>query len=176
MCIRLLEPDGELNMLSQLSICLVPASSESSGIPSCDFQRKCMTSYVGETWQDCGIRVRPGDGGGKRPQKGRDTAPPVCHGRARSSSRAELREEVPLASDYSIIRRARQPQRPGPSQTNAKHLPDLAKIRSALGSVNWCQMSDDKKKIKRVRVGRLRTAGNRSVPKPLEGGSIANQN
>ena len=60
-----------------------------------------MTSCMGETWHDWGIRVRPGDGRGKRPQKEGDPLPPFGHGRANSSSSAELREEVAGASSYS---------------------------------------------------------------------------
>jgi hypothetical protein len=59
-----------------------------------------MTSCVGETLQDWDIRMQPGDGGDKRPQNGGDTLRPFRHGRDRSSSRAELREEVPEPSDY----------------------------------------------------------------------------
>lgn len=60
-----------------------------------------MTSCEGETLQEWDIRVEPGDGGGKRPQNGGDTLPPFRHGRDKSSSSAELREEVPELSDCS---------------------------------------------------------------------------
>ena len=136
---RLVAPEGELRILSQWSICLVPASRESRGIPSFDFQRKWMTSCVGVTLQDWDIRVHPGDGGDRRPQKGGDTLAPFLHGRDRSSSRAELREEVPeprvcVASELV-----------GTSQTKSKHLPDLAKIRYAFAWVNHWRESDDNK-------------------------------
>lgn len=61
-----------------------------------------------------------------RPENGGDTLSLFRRGRVRSSSRAELREEVPEA----VVLHGRQPQ--GPSQTGTGHLPDLARIRAAL--------------------------------------------
>lgn len=58
-----------------------------------------MTSCVGETLQDWEMRMQPGKGGDKRPQNGGDALPPFFHGRDKSSSSAELREEVPEPSD-----------------------------------------------------------------------------
>jgi len=65
-----------------------------------------------------------------RPEKGGDTLSLFRCGRANSSSSAELSEEVTEPEVFGC-ERARQPL--GPSQTRAKHLPDLEKIRYALG-------------------------------------------
>jgi len=70
MCMRLVLPLGEFNRLSQWSICLVSASSESMGIPSRDWYRKWMTSCIGETLHDWVMRTQPGDGGDRRPENG----------------------------------------------------------------------------------------------------------
>ena len=89
-----------------------------------------MTSCAGETLQDWDIRTQPGDGGDIRPEKGGDTLSLFRCGRAKSSSSAELSEEVPEPEVFAC-ERARQST--GPSQTKTKHLPDLEKIRYALG-------------------------------------------
>jgi hypothetical protein len=57
-----------------------------------------MTSCVSETLQDWDIRTEPGDGGDIRPENGGDALSLFRSGRVKSSSRAELREEVPGAS------------------------------------------------------------------------------
>jgi hypothetical protein len=53
-----------------------------------------MTSCAGESLQDWEIRTEPGDGGDIRPEKGGDSLSLFPHGRDKSSSSAELREEV----------------------------------------------------------------------------------
>ena len=78
-----------------------------------------------------------------RPEKGGDTLSLFRCGRAKSSSSAELREEVAGAGDFGFVR-ARQS--PGPSQTRTKHLPDLEKIRYAFARTDHWQMPDGKKK------------------------------
>lgn len=86
--------------------------------------------------------------------------------RARNSGRKCLKRVTTSA--------CRSANRLGPSQTMTKHLPDSAKIRSALVSVNRCQMSDDKKK-EECEDRPLAMAGDHGEPKLLEGSSIATQ-
>ena len=52
-----------------------------------------MTSFAGESLQDWEIRTDPGGGGSIRPEKGGDSLSLLPHGRDKSSSSAELREE-----------------------------------------------------------------------------------
>ena len=72
-----------------------------------------------------------------RPENGGETLSLFRRGRVRSSSRAELREEVP----EPCVLEGCQPQ--GPSQTRCGHLPDLAS--AALMWVNHCQMTVKKR-------------------------------
>ena len=59
-----------------------------------------MTSCVSESLQDWDIRTEPGDGGDIRPGEGGVTLSLLRRGRVRSSSSAELREEVPEPSVF----------------------------------------------------------------------------
>ena len=98
---------------------------------------------MGETLQDWDIRTEPGDGGAIRPERGGDSLSLFPHGRDRSSSSAELREEVLEARVFTYTH-ACQPL--GIGQIKSGYLPGLMKIRCAFGWMNHCQMPDGEKK------------------------------
>lgn len=124
-----------------------------------------MTSCVGETLHDWDIRTEPGDGGDIRPEKGGDPLSLFRHGRVKSSSSAELREELPKPDACACTHvRSR-----GPSQTGHKHLPDSGGNRFASGRVEYCQMSGRKEDEDASGA----TEGDRGVPRCLGGSNSA---
>jgi len=116
--------------------------------------------------QDWDIRTEPGDGEAIRPEKGGDSLSLVPHGRDKSSSSAELREEVLEPRVFAL--HARQPV--GREQTKCGCLPGSVKIRYAFGWMNHCQMPGGEKTDEGTS-GAIE--GDRDAPKSLGGSSAA---